>query len=116
MDETAIRKAYNRLIVAKQNAHFAAILVAQARTELKKAIAQGLASGVITGKNADEREANAALALPEQHKTNEDANRYEATAHLELDIAQIEVECLRMLMRAEELAVREPLPAVESPF
>lgn len=99
------RAAYSKLCEARLNLFKAEENAIRARRKLAEAEADAIARG-IDGKNAEERKANLRLQLADQHL---DVDMLESDARdyrLEHELASLEVDCLRHMLRAAEAALR----------
>ena len=82
----------------------------KAKSELDIEKANGLADGSITGSNADKREASAREAIPEWYAAFDHVDSWAKEAKLALDLARIEVERVKTLLRLMEISSRGLFP------
>ena len=106
MDKETIDLTYKVLKGKMKEHHRAAGLAILTRAMLEKAKLARLADGTIAGKNEQLREASARELLPHLHRDYEDAEDGEREAKLQLDLARIEVERVRALLRLAEIESR----------
>ncbi len=99
----AIDTAYSALRAALQKAHHTGQAAIDAKTKLERRKLAALVAGSITGKNAEEREAAARKRFADLYTELEEAERTAADAKLELDLARLEVDRVRCLLRLDEL-------------
>jgi len=97
--EYRIVKAFEELAAATSDYARAAFVAACSKQELEAAKAEGLASGVIEGKNAELREAKAREVLVGFYANVEAAEQTEHNCRLRLDLARIEVDSIKTLLR-----------------
>ena len=98
-----IRKTYKRLKIAKctnADASYNAIRLKN-HLELRKNAA--IIDGEIKGKNAAEREVNALEFFPELYLALDEAESYADRKKLALEIAQLNVDELRAMLRVDEM-------------
>ncbi|RPJ40092.1 MAG: hypothetical protein EHM35_00360 [Planctomycetaceae bacterium] len=100
---THIQEAYRAKADTLVSHHIAAEQAIAARAALEIAKLAGLAGGTIDGKNADLREAKAREVLAEDYARLEAAEAGERRTHIDLDLACIQVEEVRALLRLMEL-------------
>lgn len=88
--------------------HYSAVELARinSKSAVDNMVAEALASGNVTGKNATERDANARALFEEDFHALSLAEMATHKAKLDLDIANIAVSRLKMLMRLEEATTR----------
>ena len=103
MNETTINSAYNNLSYAKKVFATVAENLIDAKNQLEVQKAGALLSGAIEGKNAELREASARDVLGGHYLEVAELEAEEREARLELDLASIEVERVKSLIRLEEL-------------
>ena len=109
--EHEINKAYDKLSKATNAAFEVGQIAIAARVALDTAKLQGLADGTISGKNADMREASAREVLAEIYASAEAADEAAKETRHTLDLARIEVERVRALLRLAELWATSYKPA-----
>lgn len=97
--------AYQNLARLMTQAHTAARQEIDAKSELERRRLAAIADGTIDGKNAELREASARQVLADLYETCEQAERVASDAKLALDLARLEVERVRALLRLAELTV-----------
>lgn len=105
--ETELNAAYVNLTSAMTQAHAAARAEVDAKRGLEKARLAAITDGRIDGKNAELREAAAREALADLYASLEEAERVASDARLALDLAKLEVERVRALLRITEVAAAE---------
>jgi len=102
-----IALAYDRLSEARSNVYEAV----KEETEVKRALEVDRTALIvhgITGKNAEEREANLRDALSERYAALETAAGATALERLEYDLAGLEVDRIRLTLRALALESSRP--------
>ena len=77
-----------------------------AKKELDEHFARCIAEGIVTGKNADLRKGDHATKFPEFYLAVNKAEMELAEDKLNLDLARLDEDHLKMLMRLDELRVR----------
>ncbi len=107
MDAKTINGTYGVLLEAKVSFFNAEELVIKAKIELENERTKAIATGEIVGKNPDEREAKAQEILWPCYEALRAAEAKERKFKLALDVAALEVERVRLLVRAEELAAAD---------
>ena len=103
MEPHEITVAYQYLIESTKDYAANSEHVIETKAELDKNIAMAYANGSVQGKNQSERDGWIAQNFEKQTKALEVAQSDERKAKLQLDIARIEVEKVRALLRLEEL-------------
>lgn len=101
----AIEAVYAMLRQATTEYYQASDMLTNATAALDKAKALGLANETITGRNPEMREASAREQLPKFYEAVEMATALERTKRLNLELARIDVERQRALLRVMELPV-----------
>ncbi len=104
----AIETAYSALRAALQKAHHTGQASIEAKTRLERRKLAALAAGSLTGKNSEEREAAARERFGDLYTELEEAERTAADAKLDLDLARLEVDRVRCLLRLAELTAAPP--------
>lgn len=102
----AIETAYNALENATQTAELKGWVVADLREIVERNTAEAVIDGRIDGKNEQIRKAQARQLFPDLFASLGDAEIELRHANLVLQLAKIEVEKLRNLLRLKELTVR----------
>ncbi len=110
VDEKTISNAFTWLENAKSAYHLSANALIAAKRDLEIAKLAGLASGTIDGKNAELREAAARTLLADKYTALETAELNERNDRFEMELAQLEIERVKMLLRLDEITVSIPLP------
>jgi hypothetical protein len=107
MDAEKLKTFYGKLIQNMDAEYEMADMFTYTKKELDKKILLGLADGTIQGKNAQEREAAGIKLYEEDFDVLERIEReYEQAKH-NRQVAEVELKCLRDLIRLEELIVKE---------
>jgi hypothetical protein len=106
---TDLTNAYDNLAAATAAAFETGETAANAKRTLEVAHADALTAGLIDGKNTEQREAQARQILVEEFIAQEVASTAARCARHDLDLARIEVERVRAILRLAEwtAAVRE---------
>ena len=104
--EPEVNKAYEVLAMQTQNHANAVISAINTKATYDRLVASALANGEIEGKNAEIRTANAQEKFAFEFRKMNDAQDEERAARLDLDLARIEVERVRALLRLMELTSR----------
>jgi len=104
MNRNDIEHVYGQLMEATRDEQEAGIKFAEAKADLEKKILLGLSNGSITGKNETERQASALLELKYDHNLKDTLERDYVKKQNLRRLAQIEVDCMRDIIRIEELA------------
>ena len=103
LSESKITSAFDMLKERKVD-HFKTVEeLAFVKRELESKKLIGLADGTIDGKNAELREASAREKLADLFASVEKAERFEREARLYFDLAQVEVDYLKTILRLAEL-------------
>jgi len=100
---TDISTAYDQLTHATTAAFIAAETAANAKAALEVARAEATHDGRIDGKNQEQREAQARQVLTCQYNALEVADTAARYTRHGLDLARIEVERVRVILRLAEL-------------
>jgi hypothetical protein len=99
---TDLTDAYDKLVAATAAAFETGETAANAKRILEVAHADALTAGRIDGKNTEQREALARQILAEEFTTLDVAATAARRAKHDLDMARIEVERVRALLRLAE--------------
>lgn len=99
-----INIAYSNLRKAEKDFAEISLQYEMAKTELEAKRLDGLATGLITGSNADKREAAARAILSSEYSKVKRFKEKSALAKMKLDDARIEVERVRAIVRVYEIA------------
>ena len=97
--EEDVREAYTRLHDYMIFYSRAAVDMVNARRKLETERADAISRGMIIGKNQDEREASARSVCAAAYAWLETAETAERSARDTLDMAKLEVEMIRLLVR-----------------
>ena len=97
--------AYAQLKKVQVNHYLAEKTTKEAGAHLNKLKLEGIASGEVQGKNATEREASAREKYAIAYQYFEDAEDKAAGERLRLDLARLNVELCRALIRLEEINI-----------
>lgn len=103
--EFAVKSAYDQVRQTTERLWNATERELAAKTMLEKTKAQMLADGTIQGKNAELREASARDILHSQYTALELAEETVRKARLDFDLARIDLEEMRTLLRLAEVTV-----------
>lgn len=106
-----INDAYSQLARASETYFQAAELEIGSKTELDTETVKAIADGRIDGKNEAIRQGQAKELFAELHETHEANGQHARLAHHRLDLARLEVERIRALLRLAELAALPSRPA-----
>jgi hypothetical protein len=104
MNENEIRSDYDNLVLAKYDFASASKRAAEQKRIVDLLEARAILDGSVVGKNAEERKASLLLMFPGDRAKLENYEEMEKAARLEMEVKQIEVDCLKMQMRLLELA------------
>jgi len=108
MDKTElmslINGAYAKLEARKNEFYLASLNHAEASNKIDVERARLLNSGVITGRNAETREAEMRTALVEEYDELMELEAKRDATRFHMDIAQLEVERARAILRIHELS------------
>jgi len=107
MNEEIINKAYNELAEAKKKLFVVGERAISAKAALEARKVTAIVNGEIEGKNAEAREAAAKALLFLEYEALESAEVDERFARQDYDIAYIEVERVRALLRLQEVLNKE---------
>jgi len=102
--EQDVRNAYAALYDAMIVYNRAAKELVDAKRKLESERADAISRGMITGKNAEEREASARSVCAPRYTWLEEAETAERLARDTLDTAKLEVEMIRLLVRLISIA------------
>lgn len=94
-----VRTAFAEYGMAIHRYRDASIRRARAREALKEALARGLLSGEITGRNAEEREAQARRLYPHLYRELAEAEEELLEAQARLDFTRARTEEVSLLVR-----------------
>ncbi len=103
MDNNELTKAYDAVIEATEKAVKAGIDYDLKKESLDGVIAIAISKGDIVGKNEQERKAAAIMAFSAQYDAVNAAEVKYRGMKLELDMAKLHLDCLRDILRIEEL-------------
>ena len=106
MDREEIKRAYTEVIVAKVKLFSCTENEIKAESDLRKMTLAARLTGAISGKNEDEREAQARAKFPDEYAALENAQASARSAKFEFDIAALRLSAARAMLRIEELAAR----------
>lgn len=101
--EQEINDAYGELLRRKDNLYTAGEKVIEKKAVLEWCKVEAMQNGEIEGKNAEAREAASKSLLAPEYEELENAEKYEREARLGYDLAYIEVERVRALLRLAEI-------------
>lgn len=104
--ENEVRQVFEAYRKALERALEATLERAQAKEALEARIAQGLLSGEVQGKNAEEREAKARALYAELYRALAEAEERYQRAKAELEIARAYTEEVGLLVRLVSEGVR----------
>jgi hypothetical protein len=105
MELTIITQAYRQLSEARAQLDSASEAVISAKIMLEGALARATLSGEIVGKNEAERQAKTCEMFAEQVSKIEAFQTIERASKLNFDLAQLEVDRVRLIVRAETNAL-----------
>ena len=103
LNADVINDAYGTLRTAQEQAYLHGERVIDAKSDVESKLLGRLADGSIVGKNQALRDAYAREVLASEYATLEIAEEANRTAKLDLDLARLEVDRLKMLLRLAEL-------------
>ena len=115
MLENDILRAYENLSVATIDAYHAGEDAITAKNILERRKLAGLADGTIEGKNTDLREAAARIVLEVEYANAEATDDDARLTRHDLDLARIEVERVRAMLRLHELRVAQLAQSGDKP-
>jgi cell division protein FtsL len=106
LNREQIKQAYENLKIHTATLFSVTEIEIKAKRELEVRRLSLLAEGAITGKNAEEREACARRLLDREYKALEIAEKNTRTERTSFELARLDVECLRALLRLAEIEAR----------
>ena len=101
-----IKMLFNELIMVYSTAISCALNETKARIELEKAEISILASGAITGSNAETRNANLKIATAEQRDALDKIRLDKMNADAAVKLAQMEIDSFKWQIRNEDNMLR----------
>ena len=102
-----INSAYGRLMTATEEAHGIGERLIEEEAKLNRDKAKALADGIIDGKNEAAREGQAFALFINQYAEVDSLAKVNRLAKLRLDLARLEVERVRALLRLLEFVQGE---------
>ena len=99
INSDVINEAYSNLAIALRDHAFTAVGLQRAKEELETEILQAIHGGVIDGRNEQQRQAQARELFPQLFDNVAMRTAEEQDAKLAYDLAKIEVERVRALLR-----------------
>ena len=104
--EAEVREAFSRYRKALEEALEASLERARAKEALEARVAQGLLSGEVQGKNAEEREAKARTLYADLYRALAEAEEKYQRAKTALEVARSYTEEVSLLVRLASEGVR----------
>lgn len=106
MNEHIIDQVYDRLQETKTKYAADVEFYANAKAKREAAEARYVSEGKVPGKNKEQRAANLAKLVNHEQQTEKEAGLIMQQSKLELELAQIKVDRVRLLIRLLELEHR----------
>ena len=106
MNKNHIDEIYDDLVIKKVRYSNDADLYARVKAKREAAEVKYTSDGRVQGKNAEQRKANLAKLVNYEQQTEKKAERIMQQSRLELELAQIEVDRVRLLIRLLDITTR----------
>jgi len=104
MQTQVVRTMYNKLIEATAKEQALGISLAVSKKNLEVLTLTAIAEGKIEGKNAQARDASAYEMFKDEHENVILLEQQYTEAQNQRRLAQLEVDCIRDIIRVEELS------------
>ncbi len=104
MDANKLTEAYDDVAKRTDSAFISGVVAVSAKEEFETKSLEALMAGNLTGKNEAERKAGAIALFPKEYQAMKTSNDAYEMQRNELAMAKIHLDCLRDILRVEELA------------